>query len=309
VKYARVAQVAISNSQEKTADNFAMATTNDRIFASALAKLMDTKFTERDRDAILKLKAVNAQEFFARVPEQERGPYLGQGHPSLVLRTAAAMSAPNYPAILFADSYFRLLLLESRLRTSSANETDVAEPLAALTADIVASMFKYRLGARYNPRFDKIVQYYALNKRLVLDTIAKLANQQQPNPDAQAAAKAIVAELQASMATNPVLEALEKRMTQELAKIPDGREEHQRAENRLQTLRALMTETDLDQLLSLQKQAGLARSGSEIAARRNLPVQYSNRDVSRIINGCIAALTAKAKAAEAAEPAKATKPE
>ena len=214
------ALAALSRSYETTSDHYATtASGGPTALFYAMGRLSEQYSDSTDRAQYLKrfwnhyTKRIGSTS----ITEDTPVPILGlSSHPPIMLRSANILRTPDYPGVLFANPFMRLLLLETGMRArldelKNISESDVNDEsarkarldeltkteqlLESLDGDILKLIHERGPHIRTtdstkksNPRFKNTLQFYAFERLSRILTISELEKQRatlssEPNND------------------------------------------------------------------------------------------------------------------------------
>lgn len=175
------AKNALSQAQEETADRFGASLTSSDQAASSIAAAtlfasLDFRTTKGNRSSILEQVENDWKRVQLQFSEDEIAAHsFDSTHPKNVPRIVRIMETPAYPAILFANPFLRLLLLEDELNlrlsllSSDPRQQTQIQKVSSLLSKLQSRIFylishfgiedRSSLGDPANPRFDNFVQF------------------------------------------------------------------------------------------------------------------------------------------------------
>ncbi|MBK8200980.1 MAG: M48 family metalloprotease [Bdellovibrionales bacterium] len=169
---------ALSQAQEESADRFGTSvTSSDQTAAATLFATLDVRLQREDRISMLDQVQQQWQRFQTKFSQDERAAHsFGSTHPGNIPRISKIMQTPAYPAILFANPFLRLLLLEDELnlKLGYLSTTQSGNHPENVKVDSLILVLQKRLfnlitqsgiergsawAAPANPHFDNYVQF------------------------------------------------------------------------------------------------------------------------------------------------------
>ena len=210
INHINILASTISRAQELSGDRGGAMVAKNYSVARAMATLMGVeipnskkvikKTLDNSKVDIIETLISQTQEFFDRVPVEERGYYDSGDHPLLGLRIFDTMHRQKIPDIFFANPFMRLLVLDVALASYREDLSNY------LLANKVKPIFKEKLNdqlremdqlqsnldnaianqiinteldlepGKTNPRFSNFVQFFLVNKELLFESISTLKN-------------------------------------------------------------------------------------------------------------------------------------
>jgi len=263
ISAANEAMKAVSRAQEKSADNYSMSAVPSDYTASVMALFsgeykIDNDFIDanEDREKISKMLQDQYDMLFTRLKGRDVSRYMGSTHPASVLRFIRIINSPNYPYILFANPLFRLLMLEDSMTIAAEQDEKFKPALESLRNEIVDLVDGFGLSDNTNSRYSKLIQYFALNKRVSIQA-ARAISANPPEKKANKNFKAFYDQVLANTkrdakGKHPILLQLKERLQAEIEKQSHDPLRKQIAIERLQTLEDLMTTQSVLKLKEIQ---------------------------------------------------------
>lgn len=168
---------ALSQAHEESADRFGTSvTSSDQTAAATLFATLDVRLQRDDRISMLDQVQQQWQRYQTRFSQDERAAHsFGSTHPGNIPRISKIMQTPAYPAILFANPFLRLLLLEDELNlrlnhlSSHSAPPQQLQKVSSLLSKLQSRLFylithagtvvRSSLADSANPRFDNFVQF------------------------------------------------------------------------------------------------------------------------------------------------------
>lgn len=168
---------ALSQAQEESADRFGISvTSSDQTAAATLFATLDVRLQRDDRIAMLDQVQQQWQRYQTSFSQDERAAHsFGSTHPGNIPRISKIMQTPAYPAILFANPFLRLLLLEDELNLRLSHLSSQSAPanqlkrVSLLLSKLQSRLFylithagtesRSSLADPANSRFDNFVQF------------------------------------------------------------------------------------------------------------------------------------------------------
>lgn len=168
---------ALSQAQEESADRFGTSvTSSDQTAAATLFATLDVRLQRDDRISMLDQVHQQWQRFQAKFSQDDRAAHsFDSTHPGNIPRISKIMQTPAYPAILFANPFLRLLLLEDELNlrfshlSSHSAPSQQLQSVSSLLSKLQSRLFyllthsgaesRSSLADTANPRFDNFVQF------------------------------------------------------------------------------------------------------------------------------------------------------
>ena len=261
------AEMAISRSQEKSADKYTSSAVPNLYGGSAFMKLAGIDFDSKTRELFIKQILKSVEEFYATVPEHLQSSYMGTTHPSINLRIYDLLNEESYPAILLANPFLKLLLLEEYIRISSTynarpgqfnfDQLELERLSSELRKRIADSIASLGLSTKANPRFENAIQYLAFNREALLqniDTLEGLKDNLPANVTAEQVDEGIQG-LKANLnRTNPMAIDILTRLEAELLTLSIGEAEHTLVTQRVKMLKRLLASHKTKQLQKIRKE-------------------------------------------------------
>jgi Zn-dependent protease with chaperone function len=179
-----VANNAMSRMREKSADRYSMAFNTNINVASSILKLMtNMNHTPREKKRIIDHITKTVRDTIAVTNTNLLQSIDSASHPAIGTRMVDIQDESTYPAIIFANPFMRLVLLESslehanyseefyikqsespQLNLSFTNQETPQKISEQLINDTIALVNEIGLGAEVNPRFNNIIQYFIYEK-------------------------------------------------------------------------------------------------------------------------------------------------
>jgi Zn-dependent protease with chaperone function len=285
---AKEAMNAISRAQEKSCDRYATANVPNEYVASTMAKLGGlplqpvASLAREERTAIIEIMKQEVKDFYSQYGDEDISKYVGTSHPAIALRTVNILEIPSYPEILFANPFLRLLLMEDLLTEEVQTKVAFKKYLEAIRADILTLVDDFGLGAKTNARFNKMIQYYALNKRLKIQAAEAVGAVNLPEGLDENTRKflenAQAAVVKDGSAKYLVLYQLEKEFKKQIRAFDSSRPavEKTRMEERLAMLQKVLQSTDAEELRTVHSQVLPTLQTNAAVMSKSIPVDATN---------------------------------
>lgn len=309
---------AISRTDETSADQHSSAGGPNEVIASAFGKLLELVFTKENRASVFKNIQEQAEDLIRDLPPAVLSQFMGTSHPALILRINNILKMDSYPAVYFANPFLKLFVLESAVRQALGEHTELEEAYAErfeddqldmfpagdqssaaqslqllhneLVKDIIDSVVRLGLAAKYNPRFSNLIENYAFLRETELISLQLLNEQLKgkvTSQDTQNKLKDQIARITQTLShPNEVLEALQKALQKQITQIEASDAKDARLETlnvRLTAIKTLLTTTDSEELDKLRELFVPERLAGTIARRRHIPKQDAN-DIKNFAN-------------------------
>jgi hypothetical protein len=286
--HAKEAMNAISRAQEKSCDRYATSNVPNEYVASTMAKLGGqplqpvASLAREERSAIIELMKRQVKEFYANHGNEDISEFVGTTHPAISLRLVNILEIPSYPEILFANPFLRLLLMEDLLVEEVRKKSDLKKYQEGIRSDILTLVDDFGFGSKNNARFGKLVQYYALNKRLKIEAAAAMNGISMPSALTDEQRKALE-KIQANIikdgnAKYPVLDLLEKELKKQIREFDNIRPavEKERMQERLAMIQKIQQTTDLNELRAIHEKTLPAVQTNPVVMSKTIPVDAKN---------------------------------
>jgi Peptidase family M48 len=286
--HAKEAMNAISRAQEKSCDRYATSNVPNDYVASTMAKLGGlplqpvASLAREERKAIIEMMKKEVKDFYAKYGDEDISEYVGSTHPAIALRLVNILEIPSYPEILFANPFLRLLLMEDLLVAEARRKTELKKYLEAIRADIITLVDDFGLGSKNNARFNKLIQYYAVNKRLKIEASVAVGAVTLP-AGLEDNTRKVLETIQADIVKDGtakylVLYQLEKELKKQIRGFDASRPavEKSRMEERLAMVQKVLQTTDADELRAIHSKTLPSVQTNAVVMSKAIPVDAKN---------------------------------
>lgn len=212
---------AISRSQEVSSDRVSDSVVKRKYLASAFIRLLGLdKFDVKDRHTLIEQVNNQGEDVLNTMDREKLASHIGTSHPSSVLRIYLMNRMPSYPAVVMANPFSKLLLLNqyllmekgtslylSQIPVKTAEqqeqqqffESHLQEVTAASeqTIEVILSLLKQRSSVvAHNPRLNDLIHFSLIQREQYLFQIHELQEQIRANAGDDHTVKAINKQIQ-----------------------------------------------------------------------------------------------------------------